>query len=104
MSAYTVGGPSGAFIEIRQPLGPVDEHDHGQLEYAGAPVPKRMGQLGAASQLKHIRGFFYPVEERTLVQAQLDEVDAKRLTDRGPNAIAGRRSGSGTEQDDDVRF
>jgi ubiquinol-cytochrome c reductase cytochrome b subunit len=37
--------PSGEFIEVHQPLGPVDEHGHGVLEYAGAPVPKRMNRL-----------------------------------------------------------
>ena len=39
--------PNGAFVEIHQPLGPVDEHGHPvPLEYAGAPVPKQMNQLG----------------------------------------------------------
>ena len=27
--------PDGEFIEVHQPLGPVDEHGHGELEYAG---------------------------------------------------------------------
>jgi len=68
--------PTGVFIEVHQPLGPVDEHGHGQLTYAGTPVPKRMGQLGAASPLRHIRGFFYPVKEKPEIQAALDELDA----------------------------
>ena len=39
--------PNGAFIEVHQPLGEVDEHGHPvPLEYAGAPVPKQMNQLG----------------------------------------------------------
>ena len=39
--------PSGGFIEVHQPLGPVDEHGHAvPLEYEGAPVPKQMNQLG----------------------------------------------------------
>ncbi len=96
--------PSGAFIEVHQPLGPVDEHGRGQLKYAGTPVPKRMGQLGAASPLQHIRGFFYPVRENPHIQAQLDELDAERRIDRESNAIAARRSGTATEQDDDVRL
>src|SRR6185437_15174541 len=29
--------PSGEFIEVHQPLGPVDSHGHGQLQYAGSP-------------------------------------------------------------------
>ncbi|MFD5867709.1 cytochrome b N-terminal domain-containing protein [Corynebacterium sp. NPDC060344] len=41
--------PSGAFIEVHQPLGPVDEHGHPiPLEYQGGYVPKTMNQLGAA--------------------------------------------------------
>ncbi|MFZ2512572.1 MAG: cytochrome bc complex cytochrome b subunit [Gordonia sp. (in: high G+C Gram-positive bacteria)] len=37
----------GEFIEIHQPLGPVDEHGHPiPLPYEGAPLPKRMGKLG----------------------------------------------------------
>jgi ubiquinol-cytochrome c reductase cytochrome b subunit len=41
--------PNGAFIEVHQPLGPVDEHNHPiPLAYQGAPVPKRMNQLGSA--------------------------------------------------------
>lgn len=39
--------PNGAFIEVHQPLGPVDEHGHPiPLEYQGAPVPKQLNQLG----------------------------------------------------------
>jgi ubiquinol-cytochrome c reductase cytochrome b subunit len=39
--------PQGAYIELHQPLGPVDEHGHPiPLEYQGAPVPKRMNKLG----------------------------------------------------------
>ena len=41
--------PSGEFIEVHQPLGPVDDHGHPiPLAYQGAPVPKRMNQLGSA--------------------------------------------------------
>jgi quinol---cytochrome-c reductase cytochrome b subunit len=53
--------PHGEFIEVHQPLGPVDSHGHGTLEYAGAPVPKKMNKLGGAGRA--IRGFFSPVEE-----------------------------------------
>jgi ubiquinol-cytochrome c reductase cytochrome b subunit len=74
--------PHGEYIEVHQPLGPVDEHGHGQLSYAGTPVPKRMSQLGAASPLKHIRGFFYPVTEKPEIQAALDELEAGESEDR----------------------
>jgi ubiquinol-cytochrome c reductase cytochrome b subunit len=41
--------PHGAYIELHQPLGPVDAHGHPiPLEYEGAPVPNRMNKLGMA--------------------------------------------------------
>jgi ubiquinol-cytochrome c reductase cytochrome b subunit len=41
--------PHGEFIEVHQPLGPVDDHGHPiPLEYQGAPVPKKMNKLGSA--------------------------------------------------------
>ncbi len=41
--------PHGAYIELHQPLGPVDEHGHPlPLEYQGAPVPNKMNKLGSA--------------------------------------------------------
>ncbi|MFL0276126.1 cytochrome bc complex cytochrome b subunit [Mycobacterium sp. SMC-19] len=41
--------PHGAYIELHQPLGPVDDHGHPiPLEYAGAPLPKKMNKLGSA--------------------------------------------------------
>ena len=40
--------PHGAYVELHQPLGPVDEHGHPiPLEYQGAAVPKRMNKLGS---------------------------------------------------------
>jgi ubiquinol-cytochrome c reductase cytochrome b subunit len=68
--------PSGGFIEVHQPLGPVDEHGHGRLPYAGAPVPKRMNHLGAGSPVNRMRGFFYPVLEATDIPAELADADA----------------------------
>jgi ubiquinol-cytochrome c reductase cytochrome b subunit len=41
--------PHGEFIEIHQPLGPVDDHGHAiPLAYQGASVPKKMNKLGTA--------------------------------------------------------
>jgi ubiquinol-cytochrome c reductase cytochrome b subunit len=41
--------PHGEFIEVHQPLGPVDEHGHPiALAYQGAPLPKKMNKLGSA--------------------------------------------------------
>jgi ubiquinol-cytochrome c reductase cytochrome b subunit len=53
--------PSGEFIEVHQPLGAVDEHGHGELEYAGSPVPKKLNRVAGAGRRVH--GFFAPVEE-----------------------------------------
>lgn len=41
----------GEYVEIHQPLGPVDEHGHPiPLPYEGAALPKRMNKLGFAGQ------------------------------------------------------
>ncbi len=41
--------PHGAYIELHQPLGPVDDHGHPlPLEYQGSPLPKKMNKLGSA--------------------------------------------------------
>jgi ubiquinol-cytochrome c reductase cytochrome b subunit len=54
--------PNGQFVEVHQPLGPVDDHGHPiPLEYAGWVVPKKMNRLGALAPA--IKGFFYPVEK-----------------------------------------
>ncbi|RDI43842.1 cytochrome bc1 complex cytochrome b subunit [Nocardia mexicana] len=43
--------PHGEYIEIHQPLGPVDEHGHPiPLPYQGAPVPKKMNKLGLSGR------------------------------------------------------
>ena len=40
--------PHGAYVELHQPLGPVDEHGHPiALDYQGAPLPKKMNKLGS---------------------------------------------------------
>jgi ubiquinol-cytochrome c reductase cytochrome b subunit len=62
--------PNGEFIEIHQPLGPVDDHGHGQLQYAGTPVPKKMNKLGNPHASK-VKGFFRPVRERAEIEAEL---------------------------------
>ncbi len=43
--------PHGAYVEVHQPLGPIDEHGHPvALPYQGAPVPKRLNKLGAGGR------------------------------------------------------
>jgi ubiquinol-cytochrome c reductase cytochrome b subunit len=53
--------PNGQFVEVHQPLGPTDAHGHGELEYVGWVVPKKMNRLGALAPA--IKGFFYPIEK-----------------------------------------
>ncbi len=53
--------PNGKYIEVHQPLAPVDDHGHGELPYVGWTVPKKMNRLGALGPA--IRGFFKPIEE-----------------------------------------
>ena len=43
--------PHGAYVELHQPLGPVDDHGHPiALEYQGAALPKRMNKLGSGGK------------------------------------------------------
>jgi ubiquinol-cytochrome c reductase cytochrome b subunit len=98
--------PSGEFIEVHQPLGPVDAHGHGELAYGGAPVPKRMNQVGGARRA--IRGFFSPIEEPAQVEleqraegrglAAAEELE-RELTSSGRPADAGRPSDGGRPQE-----
>jgi ubiquinol-cytochrome c reductase cytochrome b subunit len=91
--------PNGGFIEVHQPIGPVDEHGHQiPLEYAGAQVPKKMNQLGFAGQPG--RGsLFSPDPEEIVEQVErieeenehekiemlrnLNEANRKALEDKG---------------------
>ena len=64
--------PHGAYIELHQPLGAVDDHGHPiALEYEGAPLPKRMNKLGAAG--KPGRGSFLTADP-AVESAALNEV------------------------------
>ncbi|TYP88392.1 cytochrome b [Blastococcus xanthinilyticus] len=96
--------PHGEFIEVHQPLGPVDEHGHGQLAYGGAPVPKRMNHAGAARRA--IRGFFSPVESPSAVELEqqaegrgLSAGESRELTTSGRPSEGGRPSDGGRPQD-----
>jgi len=74
--------PHGEYIEIHQPLGPVDEHGHPiPLEYQGAPVPKRMNRLGSAG--KPGAGSFLspdPVDEAAALEAAHHEAEIEQRT------------------------
>jgi ubiquinol-cytochrome c reductase cytochrome b subunit len=87
--------PHGEFIEVHQPLGPVDEHGHGALAYGGAPVPKKMNQIGGARRA--IRGFFSPIEEPSQVELEqrnegrgLAADESRELTTSGRPSEGGR--------------
>jgi ubiquinol-cytochrome c reductase cytochrome b subunit len=78
--------PSGEFIEVHQPLGPVDEHGHGELEYAGAPVPKRMNRI--TSPGRKAKGFLWKVQE---AQDGQDRTETERALESGRDEqLAGR--------------
>jgi ubiquinol-cytochrome c reductase cytochrome b subunit len=72
--------PTGEFIDVHQPLGPVDGHGHGTLSYAGAAVPKRMNRLGKG-RLAHVRGFFYPVKEKPEIAEKLASLEEAEPAD-----------------------
>ena len=95
--------PHGEFIEIHQPLGGVDHHGHAiPLEYQGAPVPKRMNQLGSAGA--PVAGSLIkpdPASEtaalerarRELAEAEASHGDGNReAEERERGALAGRPS------------
>ncbi|ODU99462.1 MAG: menaquinol-cytochrome C reductase [Pseudonocardia sp. SCN 73-27] len=91
--------PHGEFIEVHQPLGGVDDHGHAiPLAYQGAPVPKKMNQLGSAGQ--PVSGSLLspdPAEETaalTLARAEQHhaELEAIRARSETP-ALSGRPDG-----------
>ena len=93
--------PHGEFIEVHQPLGPVDEHGHGSLSYGGAPVPKRMNHVGGARRA--IRGFFKPIEEPAQVEIEARAEDRGHapgeLTSSGRPTEGGRPAEGGRPQE-----
>ncbi|MCX4098727.1 cytochrome b [Nocardia sp. alder85J] len=74
--------PHGEYIEVHQPLGPVDHHGHPiPLEYQGAPVPKKMNKLGAAG--KPGTGSFLiadPLDQQETLVAVEHEQEHKQLS------------------------
>ena len=66
--------PNGAFIEVHQPLGPVDEHGHAvPLKYAGAKVPKQLNELGLADA--ETQGIFSSDEEGVVKRVHQHHAD-----------------------------
>ncbi len=80
--------PHGAYIELHQPIGPVDVHGHPiPLEYQGAPLPKRMNKLGSAGSPGSGSFLFAdPVEEHEALAEAEHAAERKALT-----ALRGRQ-------------
>ncbi|MCS5480795.1 cytochrome bc complex cytochrome b subunit [Corynebacterium sp. YIM 101645] len=73
--------PNGAFVEIHQPLGPVDEAGHPiPLAYAGAPVPKRMNQLGYADRVA--RGSMIKPDDKRFTDAAVETAHANEREEK----------------------
>ncbi len=74
--------PHGEYIEVHQPLGPVDDHGHAiPLEYQGAAVPKKMNKLGSAGK-PGSGGMFFPDpanQAEKLLEAE-HEAEHRQLT------------------------
>ncbi|MEU1209258.1 cytochrome bc complex cytochrome b subunit [Nocardia sp. NPDC005825] len=88
--------PHGEYIEVHQPLGPVDSHGHPiPLEYQGAPVPKKMAKLGSAG--KPGTGSFMrpdPASEQAENVAIAHEEEHKMLSvlEAAQNAASGKQT------------
>ncbi|TNC23890.1 cytochrome bc1 complex cytochrome b subunit [Amycolatopsis alkalitolerans] len=81
--------PHGEFIEVHQPLAGVDDHGHAiQLDYQGAPVPKKMNKLGAAGR---------PVPGTMLAPDPAEEVAALERA-RGANGHHGNGEVTSSEE------
>ncbi|RSZ62708.1 cytochrome bc complex cytochrome b subunit [Corynebacterium hylobatis] len=73
--------PNGAFVEIHQPLGPVDEAGHPvPLAYAGAPVPKRMNQLGYADRVA--RGSMIKPDDKRFTDSAVETAHANEREEK----------------------
>ncbi|GED98656.1 cytochrome b [Gordonia crocea] len=65
--------PQGEYIEVHQPLGPVDDHGHPiPLPYEGAAIPKKMNKLGAAGSPGSGGLFFADPPEEQELNAELE--------------------------------
>ena len=62
--------PNGAFVEVHQPLGPVDENGNPvPLDYAGAKVPKQLNELGYADAAP--QGSFFSPDDPSIVEKRI---------------------------------
>ncbi|MTK31173.1 cytochrome b [Nocardia seriolae] len=88
--------PHGEYIEVHQPLGPVDSHGHPiQLDYQGAPVPKRMSKLGSAGKPgtgSFLRADPASEQEQNVALAHEEEHDMLTALESAQNAASGKQS------------
>ncbi len=87
--------PHGEFIEVHQPLAGIDAHGHPiPLAYQGAPVPKKMNQLGSGGT--PVEGSFMtpdPVEQTlALEKAKREDAAAEAALHGGHSGDANRES------------
>lgn len=74
--------PHGAYVELHQPLGPVDDHGHPlPLEYQGSALPKRMNKLGSAGSPGHGSFLFAdPASEDAALREAAHGAEQRSLT------------------------
>ncbi len=93
--------PHGEFIEVHQPLAGVDAHGHPiELAYQGAPVPKKLNQLGYSGTAA--AGSFLQPDRRDetaqLDQARHDAID-EETAERGRSREPAGRPDAGRPAD-----
>ncbi|MEV6611956.1 cytochrome bc complex cytochrome b subunit [Kutzneria sp. NPDC051319] len=96
--------PHGEFIELHQPLGPVDDHGHPhELAYQGAPVPKKMNKLGSAGA--PVPGGFWgpdPAEEVTALESARKDAHTRSNVVSGESQLNQDKELAGKPQQPDA--
>ncbi|MGK2880682.1 MAG: cytochrome bc1 complex cytochrome b subunit [Mycobacterium sp.] len=89
--------PHGAYIELHQPLGPVDDHGHPiPLEYQGAALPKKMNKLGSGGATGTGSFLFAdPAEQSDAITAAAHATERRGLT-----ALKERQEANGSSDGD----
>jgi ubiquinol-cytochrome c reductase cytochrome b subunit len=92
--------PHGAYVEVHQPLGPLDDHGHPiPLQYQGAPVPKRLNKLGLGGRPGSGSFLFAdPPPEAAALRRAAHDGEQRVLT-----ALRQRQNGNGSHADDEHR-
>ena len=89
--------PHGAYIELHQPLGPVDDHGHPiPLEYQGAALPKRMNKLGVGRLAGHRAASCAPI--RSISTTRSPRRSTPQNAGRSPRFASTRSSNGSIER------